>query len=261
MTKFDNENSYAKSGKNITKYPLQMDNKNYGVKRKAQVHNVVLKNSKTGQVFGYKTITEMTFTDYLITEADKSADTRLPSSVVGEISGLVKKGAKDLAQAWKNAVELVHTAYHVANVKRPTPDQKGAWKQYEDLLRDGVKALADTRGLSGNWRLSKTAFAEGIQTPELDEVLTEASAGRDRKHRIFVQVRHIGFDDETTEHEVDAKDMDEVIHSLRHQYQLKGRHLHIKPLSHNQVQLTAHVKGASGKTRDETIIKIKDWSL
>lgn len=339
MTKLDIKNSYAKSGKDITKYPLQMDNKNYGVKRKAQVHNVVLKNSKTGQVFGYKTITEMKFTDYLLletnprfsshkawqeavreacpdaqftpssyddatptgqqavwwndkdnpvvgdwadgkgvvypfaalsgsvmNEADKSQDTRLPASVIGEIASLVRKGAKDLAQAWKNAVELVHTAYHVANVKRPTPDQKGAWKQYEDLLRTGVKALADTRGLSGDWRLSKTAFAEGIQTPELDEVLMEASQFRNRKHRIFVRTRHIGFDDRTTETEVDAADMSEVVHKIQHQARRQGKAVHIKPIGANHMRVTIHVKGADRegrpqKTRDETIVDIKDWSL
>lgn len=336
MTTFDNKNSYAKSGKDITKYPLQMDNKNYGLKRKAQIHNVVLKNSKTGQVFGYKTITEMTFTDYLlaeatqefdnyddwqravksaypdaqftpsfhggtipteqqaiewnetsnpvvgdwdgvrgdvyhinesaiVTEADKSQDTRLPASVVGEISGLIKKGAKDLAQAWKNAVELTHTAYHVANVKRPTPAQKGAWKQYEELLRVGVKSLADNRGLSGNWRLSKTAFAEGIQTPELDAVLTEASH-RDRKHRIFVKTRHIGFDDKTSETEVAAADMNDVVQKLIHSAKLAGKACHIKPISANHMRVTIHIKGASregrdSKTRDETIVDIKDWSL
>lgn len=259
MANIRDKSEYEKKGTDITTYPSMYDNKSYGKKRKAKTHTIPIKNTTTGQVYGYKTIEEMKFSDFLVTEAEKKDDTRLPTSVVGEITGLIKKGAKDLAQAWKNVFELVHTAYHVANVRRPTPDQKGAWQQYEELLKVGVKALADTRGLSGSWRSSQTAFAEGfIDTPELDEVLTEATGNR--AHRIFARTQNIGFDDEEREIEVKAADMNEVIQSIMSQARRNGRHVRIEPVSKNQVKLVVFVKGAT-TNRDEQIIQLKDWSL
>lgn len=329
------KSEYEKKGVETSTYPSQYDNADYGKKRKAKTKTIPMKNTTTGQVYGYKTIEEggdtvypnaivihtkrgravgeiyqdqngwgcfhyrldtgadgmdnrdqaleelqdmhsnylqnrgvakdpeyrpvaESFIGFLVTEAE---DTRLPNGVVGEIRSLINKGAKDLAQAWKNVFELVHTAYHVANVKRPTPDKKGAWKQYEDLLKVGVKALADTRGLSGKWRSSATAFAEGLRdTPELDALLTEAS-GSGRKHRIFVKVRNIGHDDGEQEHEVDAMSVDEVIHSFMHQAKRNGRHIRIEPDHKNGVtKLVVYVKGAS-KNRDEQLISVKDWSI
>lgn len=367
------KSDYERRGKDIKKYPSQYDNVNYGRPRKAQTHNVVLKNTLTGQVFGYKTIEEtMKFGDfisltedavfsnhaewqracrrvapdcqftpssiigtvpyeqqavwwneknnplighwakgrgvvYTIDEAvlskwriylkdgekvevtavnrfeakmkltpaqekvgvekieriafavnETREDTRLPTSVISEIAGLIRKGAKDLQQAWKNVFELVHTAYHVANVKRPTPDQKGAWKQYEDLLRVGVKALADNRGLSGEWRMSSTAFKEQADTSALDQILEEATGTRN--HRIFVRVKSIGFDDAEREYEVEAGSMDEVVQSFMAQAKRNGRHVRIEPVAANQMKLVVYVKGVN-KTRDEQIIQIKDWSM
>jgi len=333
MKQIRQKSEYERKGSDVTTYPSQYDNADYGKKRKAKTHNVVMKNSKTGQVFGYKTVEEgdnsvypnaiviyskrgtpvgeiyqdhtgwgclhyrtdvgadgmdnredaleelkdihgnymqnrgnwktpeyrpMTesFKDYLLLEAE---DTRLPNSVIGEITGLIRKGAKDLQQAWKNVFELVHTAYHVANVKRPTPDQKGAWKQYEDLLRIGVKALADTRGLSGTWRSSSTAFTEDAKTDYLDQILEEKHQGRN--HRIFVRVRNIGFDDAEEEHEVEAGSIDEVIQSLQAQAKRNGRSVRIVPVAANQIKLIVYVKGITGAEKEEKIIQIKDWSV
>lgn len=367
------KSDYERRGKDIKKYPSQYDNVNYGRPRKAQTHNVVLKNTLTGQVFGYKTIEEtMKFGDFIslmedaiyddhvawqracravasdcqftpssnigtvpyeqqavwwneknnplighwakgrgvvytidenvlskwrihlkngekveatgvdryeakmkLTAAQKKVgvekieriafaisestdDTRLPTSVISEITGLIRKGAKDLQQAWKNVFELVHTAYHVANVKRPTPGQKGAWKQYEELLRVGVKALADNRGMSGEWRTSKAAFREHADTSALEQILEEASGTR--SHRIFVRVKSIGFDDAEREYEVEAGSMDEVVQSFMAQAKRNGRHVRIEPVAANQMKLVVYVKGAN-KMRDEQIIQIKDWSM
>lgn len=193
-------------------------------------------------------------------------DTRYPNGVISEITGLIRKGAKDLEQRWKNAFELVHTAFHVANVKRPTPDKKGAWKQYEELLKVAVRALFDARG-NGDWRMSGVAYHPDMEltsemancTPELDQFLAESTDGR--KHRIFVKVRDIGYEDEEKEHEVEADGINDVIHSMLHHARKNGRHLHIEPLDKGHVRLTVHVKGTTGKTRDEQIIHVKDWSL
>lgn len=261
MANIRDKSEYERKGAETTTFPSQYDNKDYGKKRKAKTKTLPIKNTTTGQVYGYKTIEEMSFSEYLITEAEKKDDTRLPSSVIGELSSLIKKGAKDLAQAWKNVFELVHTAYHVANVRRPTPDQKGAWQQYEEMLKVGVKALADTRGLSGTWRSSATAFAEGfLDTPELDQILNEASAESKRKHRIFARVQNIGYEDEEKEHEIAADDLDDVVQKFTSQAQRNGRKIHIQPLGHNHMKLTVYIKGVNGK-KDEQIIHIKDWSI
>ena len=254
------KSEYEKHGSDVSSVPSQYDNKDYGKRRKAIVHNYVIKNTTTGQVYGYKTVAETPtkFSEFLtLQEANSIDDTRLPQSVVGEITGLIRKGAKDLKQAWKNVFELVHTAYHVANVQRPTPDQKGAWKQYEDMLKVGVKALADTRGLSGPWRSSATAFAESSNTDALDELLNEASGKR--QHRIFIRTQTIGFDNTEHEYEVNAESLDEVIHSIIHQAKRNGKHVRIEPVSKNQVKLVVHVRGVN-KNRDEQIIQLKDWS-
>lgn len=262
--KIRQKSEYESSGSVMTasKIPRQMDNKNYGKKRRAKTHTYPIKNSATGQAYGYKTIAEndlMHYLDRVLVEKEKIDDTRLPASVVGEIASLIKKGAKDLQQAWKNAFELVHTAYHVANVRRPIPSEKGAWAQYEELLGVGVKALADTRGITANWRSSKPAFAESV-TNDLDRALNEAVHNKQRKHRIFVRAQQIGFDDGVDEYEVNANSLDEVIHPIIHQARRNGKHVRVEPISRNQINLIVYIRGAT-KMQDDMIIKLKDWSV
>lgn len=321
MSKIRQKSDYEAKGADIHSYPSQYDNKDYGVKRKAKTKNVVIKNTTTGQVYGYKTVEEgeFTFTDYLelaklnemaskwkvefddgtseevvaddrqsaklkikatdkhikkitrvelgtLEEATSEKDTRYPEAVMSEISSLITKGAKDLEQKWKNTFELVHTAFHVANVKRPQYDQKGAWKQYEDMLAHAVRALRKARGANWSGRESGVGWHPDMDltedmcaTPELDQILNESTDGR--KRRIFVKVRNIGFDDEEKEHEVEADHINDVIHSMFHHARKNGRHIHIDPLGKGHVKLTVHVKGTTGKTRDEQIIHVKDWSL
>jgi len=311
MKKIRQKSQYEKKGKEITTYAQQMDNNDYGAKRKAHDHTIVMKNSKTGQVFGYKTIAEVTkFSDFLgmaesiqskwdiefedgthetvnaidrqhavmylkdpekpikrikrlelgaegINEA--AEDTRLPQSIIGEITSLIKKGAKDLAQAWKNVYELVHTAYHVAHVKRPMPDQKGAWGQYEDLLKVGVRALSDARGMTGKWRMTQPVYTEsGYDTTDLDAVLTEASTKR--KHRIFARVKNLGFDHDEREYEIEADDMNAIIHEYMNKAKRQGRHVRIEPKANNEIQLTMYAKGVN-QTRDEQIVRLRNLSI
>ena len=57
-------------------------------------------------------------------------------------------------QNWANALHLVHKAYEVAQIQRPTPDMKELWKQYEENIKYAVEELAKTRGIDGEWRMS-----------------------------------------------------------------------------------------------------------
>lgn len=82
----------------------------------------------------------------------------LPQSTMDKIKKLIRDGArpnKDTGQPepWANALHLVHKAYEVAQVQRPTPDME-SWKQYEENIQIAVKELSKERGIDGNWRMT-----------------------------------------------------------------------------------------------------------
>lgn len=89
---------------------------------------------------------------------------KLPKPTMDEIEKLIRDGAKDQEQKWVNALELVHKAYEVAQVERPTPDMSNAWKQYEEMINLAVKQLAKHRGIEGDWRMSAHIFHEGVSS-------------------------------------------------------------------------------------------------
>lgn len=150
------------------KFPLQMDSAklDFGGKGKLRKEKIVMRDTKTGHVYGsrvvYQKTTESIIPELLLMlEADEpkhdhklDSEEALPEAVVGEIKSNIRKGAKDLEQAWSNALELTHKAYEVSEVVRPSPDQSDQWKQYESLIQFAVKQLAATRGMKGDWRMS-----------------------------------------------------------------------------------------------------------
>lgn len=214
-------NDFAKHSKEMTKdnVPNQYVNTDYGKKRKAKAHRFSIKSSGTGKFYGSRAVMEQSFTDFLITEASeqKMMDriTTLPEIVVGELKKLISKGAKDMAQNWKDAAELVNTAYHVARIRRPIPDQRGAWKQYEALLKYGVEQLWNTRGNKGQWRASDVMYGESVQ---LDELANFKVGG----NRFFVKIPN------AMDVEIDAKDMTEVIKDLTNKIRRQGGHVEVR---------------------------------
>lgn len=198
------KNEFARKAKKMN-IPLQMDNKDYGQPTKCVARTIDNVNSATGEFYGSKTImtkeNKQTFVDFLITEGDSDEITTLPEKVIREIKGLMRKGAQDLQQNWKDALELTNKAYHVGNVRKPTPDQKGAWKQYTDLIAFGVQQLSATRGRDGKWRKTEpVAFSESttvdILTPSpghsapshaknsIDKVMATAELKHDIQDRL-----------------------------------------------------------------------------
>jgi hypothetical protein len=143
-----------------------------------------------------------TFIDHLIETSDYSAH---PDSVVSEIRKNVSAGAKDLAQNWKDALELVAKAYQVANVRLPTPNDKAAWKQYETLIQHGVRELAKNRGIEGKWRTSTMLVRE-------NEVPAEPHIG---KRRFFVEIPG------ESAVEAEGADMDEIIEQIINKMELR----------------------------------------
>lgn len=91
----------------------------------------------------------------------------LTPDVMSEVQKNIRDGAKDIQQKWANSLELVHKAYDVASVHRPTPDLKAAWKQYEENLMYAVQQLAKFRGMEGDWRMSSSVFNESMIPPRV----------------------------------------------------------------------------------------------
>ena len=120
----------------------------------------------------------------------------LPEDVMAEIQKNIRNGAKDTEQLWSNALELVHKAYEVSGTQRPTPDMKGAWKQYEQNLQYAVEQLSKYRGIKGDWRMSSHVFHEALQ----------------KMMRFQVELKSPNF---STSYETRARSLSEVISHIK----------------------------------------------
>ena len=96
-----------------------------------------------------------------LTEANDMSS--IPLDKFKDIQKNIRDGANDLEQKWANALELLHRAYRVANVQRPTPEMTDAWKQYEENLQYAVQQLSKARGMDADWRMSAAMFYEAEQ--------------------------------------------------------------------------------------------------
>ena len=213
------ENELARRSKDMTGHlPSQYDNKDYGKKRKAKNHKFSVRDTKNNKLYWSPALAECSsFKQYLLSENTdiKQLDkiTSLPQMVLSELKKLISQGAKDVTQNWKDALELVNTAYHVANIRRPNPDQRGAWKQYEELLKFGVHALYDSKGSSGDWRAADVMYAESIE----DDSLFEQTGS----HRFFVKIAG------AMDVEIEAKDLSEVVRELTNKIQRHGARIDV----------------------------------
>jgi len=132
---------------------------------------------------------------HVLIEAGDPLDA-LPEDAFAEIQKNIKSGAKDLDQDWANALDLVHKAYKVSGVERPTPDLKNAWKQYETNLQFAVEQLAKHRGMDADWRMSSAIFHEALE--------------RKFKFRVI----EMG-DNHGKGHEVEAASIDDIVDSIK----------------------------------------------
>ena len=224
------------------KIPCQYDNIDYGKKTKLKVRKVSHYEQGNGHKFyGSRAIVTKeelhSFTRFILRE-DKADITALPERIIGEIKKNIRQGAQDLAQAWKDALELVNKAYQVTNVRLPTPDEKAAWKQYTELISFGVKQLANTRGINGSWRASDVLVHEAM-----------ASASEERpigSKRFFVEVpgeRAV---------EVEGDSMDDIIDQLSNKLRRNGAMARVHERSKFAAIIDVVVKGV---LRDQITIK------
>jgi hypothetical protein len=256
------ENDFSKSAGEM-KIPNQYDNVDYGKKTKLVVRKVVSCDAD-GKVYGSKAIVtkenKQTFIQHLISEGEDV--TLLPQRVIGELKKLIRDGAKDLTQDWKHALHLVNTAYHVANVRRPTPDEKGGWNQYEDLIKFSVKQLSATRGLDGKWRTSTVMVREDMDqqgaTPPLDPQAkaklptlrsfvqrppTDDDIG---KRRFFVEIPG------QAAVEIEGKTMDEIIEAIGNKMRRHGAKIRVEERAKTHSVITVWVQDVK---RDRIVIK------
>lgn len=263
------DNEYSKSVEEL-KIPNQYDNVDWGKRTKLVVRKVSTKErGGKGKFYGAKAIVtkegeKLTFADFLIAEAEDV--TLLPQRIVDELKKLIREGAKDLTQNWKDALHLVNTAYHVGNVRRPVPEEKGAWKQYEDLIRFSVKQLSSTRGIDGKWRSSTVLVREDLQqqppasaapvpaqpqptspAPRLSQfVQRDASDNHIGSKRYFVEIPgHAAV-------EIDGKNMDEIIEMIHNKMRRHGAKIRVEERQKEYAIITVWVHDVK---RDRIIIK------
>jgi hypothetical protein len=138
----------------------------------------------------------------VITEAQKKGKNKdlsaLPPDAIKEIKKLIKDGAEDLDKEWVNALELVQQAYKVAGVERPTPSERSAWEQYEEMLVVGVEELSKNRKNNKDWKMSSDVFHEAMEK------------------RMKIRVFEIG-DKFAKGHTVEARNMQEILEMIRKQ--------------------------------------------
>lgn len=233
------QNSFAKSAGEMN-IPNQMDNKDYGKKVKAHAKKIVVRSSgDPSKMYGARAImTKESFSQYLLTEAENDI-TLLPDAVLGEIKSNIRTGAKDLEQKWKNALELVHKAYQVTNIRRPLPDEKGAWRQYEEMIRYGVRQLSATRGIDGEWRMASVLIREGR------EMANDAPQPMS-KRRFFVEVPG------EVATEILGTDMGEIIEQLSNKFKRHSASVRVEERNKYGAKLSVWKKGVQV---DELVIK------
>lgn len=98
---------------------------------------------------------------------EKTDRSELPEGDLNKVKKNIRKGAQDTDQRWANALELVHTAYEVAEIQRPDNNMEGAWKQYEEMIKVAVEELSKARGLDGDWRQSTI---NEVKQPDPEEI-------------------------------------------------------------------------------------------
>lgn len=247
MSKLAPENSSAKHSTEMNgDLPSMYDNHDYGKKRKARSHKFTVKDTNNGNTYWIPSIKESnTFAQYLIQENSdaKLLDkiTTLPEMVISQLKKLIGKGAKDLEQNWEDAKELVDTAYHVLQVRRPVPDQKGAWKQYTDLLRFGVEMLWKARGNKGEWRSSKVMYGES--TAQLYDINEEQVMSGSR---FFVSIPN------AMDVEIEADDLKDAVRELINKLRRHGATAEVSHMTREGAVLTVYKKG---EPVEEIIIK------
>jgi len=117
--------------------------------------------------------------DFTRTINEAEGMSSIPLDKFKDIQKNIRDGANDIEQKWANALELLHRAYKVANVERPSPEMTDAWKQYEENLQYAVQQLSKARGMDADWRMSAAMFYEAEQKLINFDVMITGTHGGD----------------------------------------------------------------------------------
>lgn len=116
--------------------------------------------------------------DLLVLSEASDDLSKLPKDVMQAVKQNIRKGAENLDQKWANALELVHKAYEIEGIQRPSPSMDSAWKQYEENLQYAVQQLASNRGMEDDWRMSSSMFHEALKGQEKFQVTLQENGDR-----------------------------------------------------------------------------------
>jgi hypothetical protein len=180
-------NELAKKSKKM-KIPSQYDNRDYSSTKVSNQRIDICSSGSDGKCYGSRAIAMKEETtvlqDLMRLIESTSEDGGLPEALIKEIKSNISKGAKDMAQQWKDALELTHKAYEVTRVRLPKPIQASGWKQYEENIKHAVGQLSKTRGSDGDWRVT----SQLSKTNESVETVLEGKKMKDEtpKARNFV---------------------------------------------------------------------------
>lgn len=81
-------------------------------------------------------------------EGDES---ELPQAQIDALLHELQELAKSDEQEFPSALALVHDAYKICNVERPSPSMRAAWAQYEKCITLAVQYLSKFKP-DGKWR-------------------------------------------------------------------------------------------------------------
>lgn len=95
----------------------------------------------------------MKITDLFETEGDQS---ELPKEKYEAIMRELEELAKDESREFASALAMVHEAYRICDIERPSPSMRGGWDQYEKCIGVAVQYLGKYKP-DGNWRTTTTA--------------------------------------------------------------------------------------------------------
>lgn len=84
----------------------------------------------------------------------------LPTEKFDAIMHELQELSKDHTRSFASALAMVHEAYRICDIERPSPSMKGAWTQYEKAIQAAVQYLGKNNP-DGNWRLTSA----GPKTP------------------------------------------------------------------------------------------------
>lgn len=234
--------------------PLKKNWRGVGNKQAVRAEKVTIRDTNTGKTYGTRTIMQKpttehtTFIGFLVSEG--AADiTEMPGAILQELRKYIREGAKDLKQRWKHTLELVNTAYKNGNIRLPLPDQKGAWRQYEEMITYGVQQLHKFRGLNGGWRITQSSLREAT----IPSTLPDEDIGDIGHNRIFATIPGVG----TTE--LHVKTLDDALDQLTNHFRHKGGKLRVDARSAKEMDLSVLVKINDEWVKRDTI-KITNFS-